>query len=264
MASIARPRVFVGVCGFAESQNRIFRDFDVLEVQQTFYQPPAPATAARWKAKAPPFFVFTLKAWQLITHEAGSPTYRRLREKLAPGSLARAGAFRWNDVTRMAWERTLEIARMLDARAVVFQTARSFKPVEENLRRIRTFFETIDRGGLRMIFEPRGEAWTDEIVVSLVRELDLVHGVDPFLRAPVEGGPRPAIRYYRLHGLPAYAYRYAYTEEDLAFLDARLGEAQETFVLFNNDSMAVDARRFLFRIRAAPAEGSIERRRKAK
>lgn len=264
MAHFSGRRVFVGVCGFAESQNRIFRDFDALEVQQTFYQPPAPATAARWKAKASPSFVFTLKAWQLITHEAASPTYRRLRQKLAPGSLARAGAFRWNDVTRMAWERTLEIARILDARAVVFQTARRFKPTEENLRRIRAFFETIDRGGLRMIFEPRGEAWTDGIVGSLVRDLDLVHGVDPFLREPVGGRPSAAIRYYRLHGLPAYAYHYAYTEEDLAFLKERLGEAEETFVLFNNDSMAMDARRFLLRIQAAPAEGSIERRRKAK
>lgn len=264
MVDISRPSVLVGVCGFAESQNRIFRDFDVLEVQQTFYQPPAPATAARWRAKAPPSFVFTLKAWQLITHEASSPTYRRLKEKPAAGPLSLAGAFRWNDVTRMAWERTLEIARILDARAVVFQTARSFKPTEENLRRIRTFFETIDRGGFRMVFEPRGDAWTDEIVGSLVTDLGLVHGVDPFLREPVGGRRKPAVRYYRLHGLPAYTYHYAYSEEDLAFLEERLGEARETFVLFNNDSMAQDARRFLVRIRGSPVQGSPGRRKGTK
>lgn len=262
MANSSGPRVLVGVCGFVESHGRIFRDFDVLEVQQTFYQPPAPTTAERWKAKAPSSFVFTLKAWQLITHEAASPTYRRLREKVAPGSLARAGAFRWNDLTRMAWERTLEIARALDAWGVVFQTPRSFEPSADHLRRIRKFFEAVDRGGFRMVFEPRGEAWTDEIVGSLVRELDLVHGVDPFLREPVEGHG-PSVRYYRLHGRPAYAYRYAYSEEDLDFLTGHVAEGGVTFVLFNNDSMAMDARRFLARLRRIPVEGSIEGRRRA-
>lgn len=256
-------KTFVGICGFAESQERIFRDFDVLEVQQTFYQPPAPVTAEHWKAKAPPSFVFTLKAWQLITHEAASPTYRRLREKLPSGSLSRAGGFRSNDVTRMAWEKTFEIAEALDAWGIVFQTPRSFGPTAENLRRLRKFFEAIDRRGRRIIFEPRGEAWTDRIVAPLVQELDLVHCVDPFLREPVEG-PGPSVRYYRLHGRPAYAYHYAYTDEDLDFLRGRLTGGEGNFVLFNNDSMARDARRFLARIQGSPVGGSTERRRKTR
>jgi uncharacterized protein YecE (DUF72 family) len=256
-------KTFVGICGFAESQERIFRDFDVLEVQQTFYQPPAPATAERWKAKAPPSFVFTLKAWQLITHEASSPTYRRLKEELPSGSLAQAGGFRSNDVTRMAWERTLEIAEALDAWGIVFQTPRSFGPTAENLRRIRKFFQAIDRRGRRMVFEPRGEAWTDRIVAPLVEELGLVHCVDPFLREPVEG-PGPSVRYYRLHGLPAYAYHYAYTERDLEFLQGRLTREEANFVLFNNDSMARDARRFLALIRGSSLEGSTKGRRKTR
>lgn len=253
----------MGVCGFAESQERIFRDFDVLEVQQTFYQPPAPAAAERWKVKAPPSFVFTLKAWQLITHEASSPTYRRLREKLISGSLIQAGAFRWNDTTRMAWERTFEIAETLDAWGIVFQTPRSFEPTTENLRRIRKFFETVDRGGRRMVFEPRGGAWTDRIVAPLVQDLDLVHCVDPFLREPVEG-PKTCVRYFRLHGRPAYVYHYAYTEEDLDFLQGRLTGRERNFVLFNNDSMARDARRFLARLRGSPVRRSFEGRRKTR
>ena len=78
-----RGKIFVGTCGFAEAQQRLFRDFTVLEVQQTFYQPPRVSTAQRWRSTAPNDFIFTLKAWQLITHEATSPTYRRLKEPLS-------------------------------------------------------------------------------------------------------------------------------------------------------------------------------------
>ena len=234
-------KVRVGTCGFAESHERTFRDFGLVEIQQTFYQPPRPATARRWREEAPRDFTFTLKAWQLVTHDARSPTYRRLREPLSPQQLGQAGSFRWNPVTHMAWERTLETALALDAKAVLFQAPRSFGPTPENLRRMRTFFEKIPRHGLRLVFEPRGEGWTDRLLHPLLRELELVHGVDPFLRTPVGRG----LRYFRLHGRPAYHYRYRYSDEELRQLRTRLSRAWPNLVLFNNDHMAEDARRFL-------------------
>lgn len=65
----------VGTCGFAESHGDTFRDFGIVEVQQTFYQPPRIAMVERWRTEAPGHFVFTFKAWQLLTHEATSPAY---------------------------------------------------------------------------------------------------------------------------------------------------------------------------------------------
>jgi uncharacterized protein YecE (DUF72 family) len=32
--------VLVGTCGFAEAQQKSFHEFDILEIQQTFYEPP--------------------------------------------------------------------------------------------------------------------------------------------------------------------------------------------------------------------------------
>jgi len=237
--------VRVGTCGFAEAQARIFRDFDLLEVQRTFYQPPAAATARRWRERAPAGFVFTLKAWQLITHEATSPTYRRLREPLPARQRAQAGGVRWNPVTRMAWERTREVAEALAAEAVVFQMPRAFVPSRSNLRRLERFFERVPRDGRRLVLEPRGEEWDDASVRRVVERLDLVHGVDPFLRAPVGRG----LRYFRLHGRPAYNYRYRYSEEDLGGLQTMLSGARPNWVLFNNDHMAEDAGRFRGRVR---------------
>lgn len=233
-------KILIGTCGFAESHRKLFGEFDILEVQQTFYQPPRLSTAERWREEAPEEFVFTLKAWQLITHEARSPTYRRLKENLTDSELTQTGSFRWNPVTRMARERTRAIAEALQAGAVLFQTPRSFPPTAHNLECIRRFFGNLDRGALRLVFEPRGEAWTDGILRPLLRDLQLVHGVDPFLRQPLGRG----LRYFRLHGRPAYHYHYRYSEAELLELKRMMSGSWPHWVLFNNDSMVEDARRF--------------------
>lgn len=236
-----RANARIGTCGFAEAQDKTFRDFAILEVQQTFYQPPMVSTAEKWRAKAPKEFTFTLKAWQLLTHEPTSPTYKQLKEDLSDADLAKAGGFRWNAVTRTAWQCTQVIADALDAEAVVFQTPKSFRPTAENLRRPARFFEQADRRGRRMVFEPRGDAWDDATVRKLVTDLELTHAVAPFLRRPVGRG----LRDFRLHGRPAYHYRYRYTDEDLRELQGMLSWAWPNWVLFNNDAMAADAVRFL-------------------
>ena len=50
------------------SVREYFETFPLVEVQQTFYEPPAPRTLLRWREQAPDSFEFTMKAWQLITH----------------------------------------------------------------------------------------------------------------------------------------------------------------------------------------------------
>lgn len=235
----------VGTCGFAEAQAQLFREFDLLEVQQTFYQPPRVPTVQRWRERAPKGFIFTIKAWQLLTHEPTSPTYRRLKEGLSDAELLQAGSFKWSNVARMAWTRTREIAEALGAKAIVFQTPRSFHPTQQNLQQLYRFFQQIDRGQQHLVFEPRGEAWNDAMLRQLIGDLGLVHGVDPFLRQPVGRG----LRYFRLHGRPAYHYRYRYSDGDLLQLKQALSKTWPNWVLFNNDAMADDARRFLKLIR---------------
>ncbi len=247
-AAARHSTVLVGTCGFAESHQRSFRDFRILEIQQTFYQPPRLDTAQRWREAAPPDFVFTLKAWQLITHEAGSPTYRRLREPLGSRELAQAGGFRWNAVTRMAWKRTLAVARVLRVGAIVFQTPPSFLPTRDNVRRLRHFFAVIERPRFWLVFEPRGSGWTADLLRPLLDELALIHGVDPFLGRPVGNG----LRYYRLHGRPAYGYRHRYTDAELWKLKMMLDPERANWVLFNNAHMAEDARRFIRLLKESP------------
>lgn len=231
----------VGVCGFPEAKDRVFRDFGIVEVQQTFYHPPQETTAKRWRQSAPEGFFFTLKAWQRITHEATSPTYRRSKSPLPDRHKKLVGSFKWNELTREAWQLTLIVAQALKAKAIVLQTPASFLPSEENLKRLYYFLTHIDRSGMLLVFEPRGEAWRDNIVARVIQELNLIHGVDPFIRDS-QGG---CVNYFRLHGRPAYHYRYRYGEGDFHELVKKLATGKANWVLFNNTHMADDARRFL-------------------
>lgn len=227
----------IGCCGFCKARRVYFERFGLVEIQQTFYKLPKVTTAQRWREEAPAGFTFTLKAWQLITHAPSSPTYRKAGLSIPEADRERYGSFRPTDEVRDAWARTLEIARALDARVVVFQCPARFTPTEEHIDNLRTFFSEVNRNGLLFAWEPRGE-WPNEVVRKLCRELDLIHCVDPFQRLPMHGVPA----YFRLHGRSGYRYRY--TDDDLLQLKAWCEQHPEVYCLFNNVYMWESASKF--------------------
>ncbi len=191
--------IYVGCCGFPVARKRYYRVFKAVEIQQTFYQPPKITTAQKWRAEAPQDFLFTLKAWQLITHEATSPTYRRLKLQIPARKEKNHGSFKPTDEIFAAWETIRLFARELKAKIIVFQCPASFTPERRNKKNISRFFRSIDRKGLTFAWEPRGE-WSETDIKEICQELDLIHCVDPFKFAPVHG----RIRYFRLHGPNGY------------------------------------------------------------
>lgn len=238
----------VGCCGFRMAQSEYTARFPVVEVQQTFYQPPQIATLERWRVAAPPTFEFTLKAWQLITHESRSPTYRRLKRELNETELAEAGSFRPTAIVEEAWQVTLACAAALKATRILFQCPSSFTPTREHVADLRSFFARIERPRkLVCLWEPRG-AWPDVLVRELCDELRLTHVVDPFSART----QTPERCYYRLHGRTGWRYRYE--DDELAELVSMLPGAGASYVLFNNVRMLDDAARFLELARAQEAE----------
>jgi uncharacterized protein YecE (DUF72 family) len=177
-------RVRIGTCGFGVSKSRYAELFSTVEVQHTFYQPPGISTLERWREETPREFEFTLKAWQLITHEAMSPTYRRLKRKLSAREQQEAGYFKPTAIVKEAWEVTLACAKALQARTILFQCPGSFKPNQENIANLRKFFtgisETRDREKLNFCWEPRGD-WDSTVVKEICMAHRLWHVVDPFL-----------------------------------------------------------------------------------
>jgi uncharacterized protein YecE (DUF72 family) len=231
--------VKVGLCGFTMSTREYPHSFGVVEVQQTFYQPPAPATMLCWKQSLPPGFEFTLKAWQLVTHAATSSTYRRLRRPLTEDERAGLGGFRASAIVDEGWATSVACARLLGATAILFQCPASFRPTDENVARLRGFFARITRPpGVRLLWEPRGP-WPAALLTELCGELDLVHVVDPFVDRAVTSAPT----YYRLHGITGS--RHVYSDDELARLLAMVPARGETYVMFNNIPRVSDARRFL-------------------
>jgi uncharacterized protein YecE (DUF72 family) len=230
----------LGMCGFTIGATAYFKQFNVVEVQQTFYDPPTLPTLERWRSEAPAGFEFTMKAWQVITHYATSSTYRRLRSPFNATARSEAGGFRWNRTVVNAWQRTLECARVLRATAILFQCPASFRPTDENVASMRHFFTQIKRPeNVRLLWEPRG-AWPDDVVLSLCRELDLVHAVDPFIRPALT----PERLYWRLHGNRSH---YAsYTDDELLQIWKWLPSDSGThaYVLFNNIPRVKDIKRF--------------------
>lgn len=236
-------KVRVGLCGFTMSMQTYPRHFPVVEVQSTFYEPPSDDVMKKWLSKTPSL-EYTMKVWQLVTHPAKSPTYRRMKRPLDPTD--EPGFFRDSASVKEGWRRSVECANLLSATAMLFQCPASFGPDEENVNRMRRFFERIDRPALRLLWEPRGAKWVKEcdLALSLCRDLNLVHVVDPFVTKPQ---PRHPV-YWRLHGISGA--RHTYSDQELQQLHRMLLDAQPegpAYVMFNNLPRVGDAKRFASR-----------------
>jgi uncharacterized protein YecE (DUF72 family) len=214
--------VRVGTSGFCIRQQEYFDVFDAVELQPSFFRQPRLASAQRYRADAPQEFEFILRAFPA------------------------RGGFQDTPGVRKTWKSTLELARTLDTKFVIFQCPASFRPTDENIDSLWRFFEWAHRDRIRFGWEPRGDAWTDDLIRRTCVELSLTHVVDPFERATMRGRPP----YYRLHGIGGHGHRYC--DEELI----RLGEmctTPQTYCLFNNVSMREDAERFRHVLRdAAP------------
>lgn len=209
--------------------------FPLVEVNSTFYRLPRLSTAAQWRKLADeitPAFEFTIKVHQDVTH-----TYR----------------FR-GELARQAFLRSVEIAQTLRAKILLLQCPASFTPSKENEEALRKFLTEVDREEFLLLWEPRGN-WRKEpaLVRALCSELNLVHVTDPFQWLPVSQGQ---VFYLRLHGSPPgqKMYRYTYTDQDLVWLRETVHSlsASTVYVLFNNNTMAQDAHRFLKFLRSGP------------
>jgi len=238
----------IGCCGFPVARGKYFREFDVVELQSTFYQLPQEKTARRWREGAPPEFEFVVKAWQAITHPLSSPTWRRV--KVRPSKATdKYGMLRPTRQNFDAWSATVSVCRFLRSRLCLIQTPPRFGCTQRSIRDATQFFREIDRDRLIVAWEPRGD-WNEnrEQVRRICERLELVHVVDPLRRCPAKSGD---LGYFRLHGLGGKEvnYGYEYTDEDFAKLSHELSVLKEkgierAYVMFNNITMFNDAVRF--------------------
>lgn len=237
-----------GCCGFAAKggARAYYELFDVVELQSTFYKLPRVKTVEKWRKESPKGFEFVVKAWQAITHPPSSPTWRKCGSILSAKERGQHGHLKPTSGNIEAWKRIVEICRQLNSRVCLVQCPPSFLHNRRNVANMKRFFGAISREGVRIAWEPRHRSWHDnpKSVRELCAELGLIHVVDILKREPQSAGP---VSYIRLHGLPAeLSYKYSYLDKDLELLLQKVARLKtpETYVMFNNLTMAQDCLRF--------------------
>ena len=206
---------------------------DAVEINTSFYRPPAARMAARWveQASANPRFLFTAKLWQRFTHERNEPwtaaEARQVKDGMQP--LREAG--------KLA--------------ALLLQFPWSFPATGANtdwLGRLAEEFREFP-----CVVEVRHASWdTDEARKLLTSSslnfcnIDQPHSRSSIGMTNIATGP---VAYYRFHGRNAHAwyskdagrderYNYLYTERELAPWVENIRDmaerAQQIFVMNNN------------------------------
>ncbi|MCD6503234.1 MAG: DUF72 domain-containing protein [Euryarchaeota archaeon] len=237
--------VKIGCCGFPVSMSRYFQEFRLVEVQSTFYKLIQKRTAKRWRDAAPQDFEFVIKAFQGITHDVRSPTWKRSNIKDYKILKDKVGSLRLTKEVLNFWEHTIKIAKILKSKIVLVQLPRSFRDTKENIKRAELFFKNINLNDIRVAIELRG--WSKESRKWFCEEFDLIDVVDPLVESPAYMSD---IVYFRLHGRhekERIVYKHKYSDKELRALRDTLTSylEREIYVLFNNTNMYEDAKRFL-------------------
>ena len=211
----------------------VSRYFDTIEINSTFYRPPAASAAAAWaeRVRHNARFRFTAKLWQRFTHE-------------------RSSAWSATDVAAVRDG----LAPLLDADrlgCVLAQFPWSFKRTAESMEWLEDLIAAFP--GFPMAVEVRHSSWNDSAFYDALRE----HGVgvvnidQPRFKHSVAPGAKvtSTVGYVRLHGRnygnwfrddaeSHERYDYLYTDVELREWLARIHDvatrARETYVITNN------------------------------
>jgi uncharacterized protein YecE (DUF72 family) len=217
------------------------RRFPAIELQSTFYKLPMVSTAQRWKEVAPNL-VFTLKAFQGITHPADSPTWRRSKRELDGVDSSDVGFLRISKFTMRAWERTEELAEVLGARAIVIQLPPKYDYSDKNISKLKAFLSAVSTRRIPAV-EFRHRSWFDRLqeAGAAIAPWGGILVTDPLKVSP----PDQRLQYHRMHGSDGLVnYRHKYTDEELERLRRQV-EGRKAYVFFNNLAMREDAKNFL-------------------
>lgn len=241
-------RLYIGCCGFPCARKKYYEYFKIVELQNTFYELPSTEWALNLRSEAPGDFVFTVKAWQVITHPSKSPTWSKMKRRVE-GNLENYGYLRPTRENLNALEKTLGVARALRSEFIILQTPGGMPYSSESVKWVNEFFErakSLLRSGEVLGWEPRGEWLRAPELKSILEKHEIVHVVDIFRNKPLY--KHQGVLYVRLHGIgPGEVnYSYVYTEKDLVELKEMIlrENFQAAFVLFNNVKMLNNALEF--------------------
>jgi uncharacterized protein YecE (DUF72 family) len=194
------------------------RQFDTVELNNTFYRLPPPTAAAEWRAQTPPGFLFAAKGSRFLTH------MKKLKDP-------EAGVQKY-------FERIAPLGRKLGP--ILFQLPPHWSV---DCERLNTFLAALPRGH-RYAFELRDPSWHVPEVYRILRRRRAAFCI--FEIAGFYSGIQLTtdFTYVRLHG-PGGPYQGSYTsrklEEWAETIRAWRNELRAIYVYFDNDQAAYAA-----------------------
>jgi uncharacterized protein YecE (DUF72 family) len=201
--------------------------FDTVEVNSTFYRPPAAATTARWVAQTPPGFEFSLKLHQQFTHTVPIGHEKPARDERGHGPSLPQPAAGAADEFKAGLE---PIARSGKLGALLVQFPPSFHHGPDSLEYVEHVLETFREYPVAV--ELRHRSWSDASADTM-DVLDRFQAAwvqidEPKFRLSIRQDLVPNIErfyYLRLHGRNAAQwwspeaaedrYNYLYSAEEL-------------------------------------------------
>jgi uncharacterized protein YecE (DUF72 family) len=233
--------------------------FPLVEVDSTYYSPPAETTVSLWRDRTPAGFTFNVKAFSLLTHHPTRPAalYKDLRERVteAKKNLYLRDVDR--DVAEQVWDRFLaSLAPLREAGrlgAVLFQFPQWFPIARRNKQYILECRERC--APVTICVEFRNHTWMSEEnqdeTLGFLREhevpyvsVDMPQGYPTSIPPVLAATGRLAV--VRFHGHSAKwtskdvheRFGYLYSEDELRRWAPRLRrlaeDAETTHVLMNN------------------------------
>ena len=240
------------------------QQFEMVEVNSTFYAAPDPRMVERWCRSTPDGFVFDVKLHQLLSRHSTNL-------KLLPPALQRGAEADGKGRVKLTQEieeamieefrRSLEILRGFGKLgALLLQLSPAFSPKAHELSELNNLFAAL--GEYRIALELRNRNWVrGEQLAATLRFLREHSAAFVLVDAPAEEHftimppdlneiTDPGLAYLRLHGRDARAYttgktvasrfNYDYSDQEIDEVAQRAralaGEAKEVHVVFNNNA----------------------------
>lgn len=192
------------------------RDFDTVELNNTFYQLPKESSFDAWRASVPADFVFAVKGSRFITHMIKLKDPDRGLSNFMPRA-TRLGS---------------------NLGPVLWQLPPNWKV---NLERLEAFLERLPTG-IRYAFELRNETWMIDRVYEVLKRFNAAYCI--YELAGYESAMELTAdwTYVRLHGPTAFKYQGSYGRAQLRTWSKRLeawsGRLKAAYVYFDNDDSA--------------------------
>lgn len=187
--------------------------FDTVEINNSFYRLPEPATFVRWRDAVPRGFLFAVKASRYLTH---------LRKLKAP-----------EDPLRRLFERVGRLEHALGP--VLYQLPSRWKP---NVERFEHFLAVLPRSVTHVV-EFRDPAWYDPGILARLESHGValcLHDMPGSSTGMWAVGP---VVYVRFHGAEASCrdgYPAATLDAWAKWLTDQARSGRRVFVYFNNDA----------------------------